>query len=140
MKRRTWILLDFLLATLVAILGNIVAAYYQEQLRLTDPARFGFLLALFIISLSLLLWVTLKRIGRDSVEEHISSSRLKVQQNAREVNAGGSVTGIDAESLPYGTDAEVKQKARKVSGTMTGMHVGRFSNTASAENDKDASS
>ena len=81
MKTKTWIVLDFLLATLVAILGNIVATYLQDQLRLTEPTRFGLVGGLFVISLGLLLWLTLKREGQEAaVAAHDTDPDIDVKQ------------------------------------------------------------
>jgi len=126
MKRTALIALDFLLATLAAILGNIVAAYYQEQLRLTDPARFGVVAILFALCLVLLLWVTIKRDGQTAAADNGDFAEISVRQNVRKIEPEGSVTGLEAESLPAGTAACVEQRAQKVSGQMAGMRLGRL--------------
>lgn len=41
MKRTGWTVLDFVLAAIVAVLGNIVASFLQDDLSLTDPIRFA---------------------------------------------------------------------------------------------------
>jgi MFS-type transporter involved in bile tolerance (Atg22 family) len=38
-RTSVWLLLDVLVATIVAILGNILASYLQERFNLTDSVR-----------------------------------------------------------------------------------------------------
>jgi predicted PurR-regulated permease PerM len=82
MGRSLWIVLDFALAALVAILGNIVAAYLQETLRLTDPARFTVVGIVFIVVPGLLLFVTLKQLqdGTPTMQGRSDMARVEVRQ------------------------------------------------------------
>lgn len=70
MKRTVlfWLMLDFILAAIVAILGNVVASLLQEQFGLTEPGRAAFVFALFAAALNLSLFVTLKRYGAEALD------------------------------------------------------------------------
>ena len=138
MKRTHWIFLDLALATIVAILGNIVASFLQERFDLTDPIRFVLVAILFVLCLVLLLFVTLRK-SRDETSSQngdIGSGAAHVQQEIKDVEKGGQVTGIEAEELGASATATVKQEARKVAGQMTGMRVGRMGERSAGEEDK----
>lgn len=54
MRRHLWIVLDVLIAALVAILGSIVADYLQDHLSLlSDISRFRIIGVLFVVSLAI---------------------------------------------------------------------------------------
>ena len=126
MKKQTWIVIDFLLAAFVAILGDTVAAYFQEQLRLTEPARFGVVAGLFVISLGLLLWLTIKQAGQDGPASDGTNSEFSVNQKTTTVEPGGSMTGFDGDTLPSGASVRVDQEADSVAGEITGIRVDRL--------------
>lgn len=111
-----WIVLDFMLATLIAVLGNIVASYLQERFTLTDPARFIFVALVFVVCLGVLLYVTVER-SRTSENQSvpISSERRNqgVTVNQRVKKLFGKLVGFNVERISEG-DYEVFQEVRDI--------------------------
>ena len=63
MKRAIWIILAFILSTIVALLGTMIASYLQECFKLADAGCFIFVAAVFVICLALMLFVTQRSYG-----------------------------------------------------------------------------
>jgi predicted PurR-regulated permease PerM len=102
MKRMGWIVLDFVLAAIVAVLGNIVASYLQERFSLTDPVRFTFVAILFVVCLGLLLLATLKRSHLEAKDPTSRGAiRVEIQRRVRELR--GRLVGIEVEEMTQGT-------------------------------------
>lgn len=102
MKRMGWIALDFVLAAIVAVLGNIVASYLQERFSLTDPVRFTFVAILFVVCLGLLLLATLKRSHLEAKDPTPREAiRVEIQRRVRELR--GKLVGIEVEEMTQGT-------------------------------------
>jgi hypothetical protein len=62
MKSKVWIVVGLVLATIVAISGNIIAGYLQASYELTDPTWFGFAATLFLVCLIAFPYISLKRL------------------------------------------------------------------------------
>jgi len=137
MKRMGWIALDFVLAAIVAVLGNIVASYLQERLSLTDPVRFTFVAILFVVCLGLLLLATLKRSHLEThfQEDDMGRTGAQVRQQIERVEREGEVTGLESEKIPSSMPVGIEQKAKTVAGKMTGMRLGRFNKTHSEDDE-----
>lgn len=126
MRREIWITLDFALATVVAILGNIVASYLQEHFDLMAPFRFVFVAILFIICLGILLFITLRRPGDEADQDHGSDqSGIRVLQRAKHIKREGRIVGVDTKEPAFPTPTSVDQEAEKVAGEMTGVRIGQ---------------
>lgn len=126
MKRTFLILFGLVLATILAILGNIIATYFQEQWRLTDPTRIGGVVALFTISFAILLFVTLKRSQGKADDQGSSKTDIRVKQKMGDIEESGKITGVEADVIEQPDSMHVEQNARKVSGEMTGLRIGRL--------------
>ncbi|MBN1488079.1 MAG: hypothetical protein JW981_10585 [Anaerolineae bacterium] len=128
MKRVGLVILDFILATIAALLGNIVASYYQERFDLTDPTRFFFVAVLFVLCLVASLVVTLKqhRAEASSEQSKVEQKDIQVSQRGKHIKPGGKVEGVVADELLPSTTVGVEQEFGKVSGEMTGVRVGRM--------------
>jgi predicted PurR-regulated permease PerM len=137
MKRLIWIVLDFVLAMVVAVLGNIVASYLQEQLSLTDPVRFTFVVILFVVCLGVLLFVTLKRAGiAEKQDRGNDPESIRVRQRVKHVKRKGEVVGVDSEESALIPSASIEQAAKKVDGSVIGVRIGR-SGEGSADEQED---
>jgi predicted PurR-regulated permease PerM len=127
--RRTswWITLDLILATVVAILGNIVAMYLQDQFKLTKSNRIGLVVALFIASIAISLTITLRRFktGKEQPfknESHTETWIVNVHQRVKKLY--GQLIGVKAQKI-IGGMVKVKQRIFKVSrgGNITGVEI-----------------
>lgn len=133
MARKIWVLLDFVLAAVFAIIGNIVASYLQDTLQLAAPARFGFVAVLFAVCFVLLLMITLKRaqaVAPDSVPDR---SNIEVRGKFDQITKGADVTGMAAEEIPNATTVQVNLDAKKVSGKLTGLRLGSSDDTGTGQ-------
>ena len=135
MKSTVWILLDLVLATILAVLGNVVASYIQEKFSLTDPARIGFVIAVFVICFGLLLWITLKRSNTGAGENSTNRVEIEVKQQLGDIQKGGAVTGVEAEEIASPVSMHVEQKAKKASGELIGVQIGTLGGSGN-ENEK----
>lgn len=139
MIRISWVVLDFILAAIVAVLGNIVASYFQERFNLTDPTRFVFVAVLFIVCLVLLLLVTVKRFrsGTSAQGGDIGQRGVRVRQQVKHIKREGKVMGVEAEELSSSIPSiGVEQKAGKVAGEMTGVQMGRIGDVRSEDDEE----
>ena len=101
MRKTGWIILDFVLATMVAILSNIVTAYLQEQFGLTGPTRFIIVAVIFVVCLGLLLFATLVRAKSESDAESSSGqTNLDIEQRVDHVEGEGKLTGVEVKKIP----------------------------------------
>lgn len=139
MTRISWVVLDFILAAIVAVLGNIVASYFQERFNLTDPTRFVFVAVLFIVCLVLLLLVTVKRFRSETSTQggNIGQKGIRVRQQVKHIKREGKVKGVEAEEISLSTPSiDVEQKAGKVAGKMTGVQIGRIGDVRSDDDER----
>lgn len=129
MKHIGWVVADLILATIVAILGNIVAAYLQERFDLTDPVRFAFVAVVFVVCLALLLLVTLRRSNTADGVRTTGANKVgdrSVQTRERVGQLKGKLTGVAAEEITGG-EAHVSQTIGTVaqSGEAVGFEAER---------------
>jgi predicted PurR-regulated permease PerM len=134
MNRTMLVILNLVIATLLAILGNIVANYFQEQWRLSDPARFGMVAILFIVCFVLLLFISFKRQQSELDDSDTGAGEIRVKQKADDIQEGAKITGVEADAVTGPVSVHAKQNARKVSGEMTGVRIGRLGGSESEEN------
>ena len=133
MRNARWIVFDFFLATIVAVLGNIVASYLQERFSLTHPVRFLFVAVLFAVCLILLLLATLRRSHAEMADPDGDRAPIgaRVRQVIKRIGREGEVVGVEAEEFPPSIPTSVEQEAEKVAGKMTGVRIGRSSEACS---------
>lgn len=131
MSRTIWILLDITLATVIAILGNIVASYLQDHFGLAQPLRFVIVVLVFVFCLGLLLVVTMKRSSDTKVVHGTThgQSDTEVKQRINKIKHDAKVTGIKADEIIGQASIDVNQEAKTVSGEMTGVRVGRLASS-----------
>ena len=113
----------------MAVLGNIVASSVQKRFDLIeDPVRFVLVGIPFVACIGLLLFVTLKRFRTQACQQNSNSSQqaVRVQQHVQRVAAKGKVTGVEAEELTHSATINVKQKANKVEGKITGAKIDKL--------------
>ena len=129
MKRPTWIVLDFLLAAMVGILGKPVASYLQTRFDLTDPFRFIFVAAAFIVCLGLSLLITLKKHSKVTGAEvgEMTKKRIEVNQKIGTEGENGKAVGIEAQEVSGGsiTANQTVDRVEK-GGSVTGARIGKM--------------
>jgi hypothetical protein len=127
MRKFILISIEILLAAILGILGNVIAAYFQEKYHLTDTHRFIFIAVIFTVSLLIMVIITLSKsqnpAGRKNEErlgtdihvaqrlgrlvgtvrgvrsKVIKNMKIDVDQDTDLVEQGGSLIGIDADYL-----------------------------------------
>lgn len=133
MKLKGWITFDLILAVIVAILGNIVASYFQEKFNLLASNRFILILILFFICLISTVFITIRRYSSEKKNEYMKAAQnreinVKIDQQAKQVN--GNMTGGRISQVGSNANAEIisSQKVGKVNetGNITGIEINKI--------------
>ena len=139
MTRTRWIAWGLVLAAVVALVGTVLVIYLQDRFGLlggsaqivlmwTALAGSLVLLAGCLILGLVLLWGRLR--SPASRQDSDDGPRVaSVQQQFEHIASGESVTGVELEELAPSTVIKVEQQATEVEGAVTGVKIGKSSET-----------